>query len=83
MTIKNENIIDIFDKQIQTLNINNKNIIAQNKLSIYKLTVLKCIVSKINNKNEIDKPMRFLIPEDYTFEMIEKILEDFFKFEFD
>lgn len=76
MTIKNENIIDIFDKKIQTLNINNKNIIAQNKLSIYKLTVLKCIVSKINNENELDKPMRFLIPEDYTFETIETILED-------
>ena len=54
-----------------------KNIIAQNKLSIYKLTVLKCIVSKINNEHELDKPMRFLIPEDYTFETIESILEDF------
>ena len=77
MTIKNENIIEIIDKKIQTLNINNKNIIAQNKLSIYKLTVLKCIVSKINNENELDKPMRFLIPEDYTFETIKTILEDF------
>ena len=78
MTIKNENIIDIFDKKIKTLNITNKNIIAQNKLSIYKLTVLKCIVSKINNEHELDdKPMRFLIPEDYTFETIESILEDF------
>jgi hypothetical protein len=40
--------------------------------------VLKCIVSKINNEHELDdKPMRFLIPEDYTFETIESILEDF------